>query len=63
MVVKNRSALEAVGDVAARRMVLDIAETIMHALDSRQIIRKVLTLDSDFRVYRPRHTHFFELLL
>ena len=45
--IKNRAALEATGEAALRRVVLDILESTMQALDARRIIRNVLHLEGD----------------
>ncbi len=45
MIIKNRGALESVGDSRARKIVLEIAETVMHSLDSHRIMHEVLRLD------------------
>jgi len=45
--IKNRAALEATGEATLRRVVLDILESTMQALDARRIIRNVLHLEGD----------------
>ena len=45
--IKNRAALESSGEVALRRVVLDIAESTLHALDARRIIQGLLRLEGD----------------
>jgi glycerate-2-kinase len=45
--ITNRAALEATGEAALRRVVLDILESTLQALDARRIIRNVLRLEGD----------------
>ena len=47
MIIKNRSALESVGDTAARQVVLEITEAVMQSLNSRRIIGEILKLEKD----------------
>jgi glycerate-2-kinase len=47
MIIKNRAALEAVGDVPARKVILDIMEDTLHALDARRIIHGLLRVEGD----------------
>jgi glycerate-2-kinase len=47
MTIKNRAALEAVGDVPARKAVLEIMEATLQALDSHRIIRGLLRVEGD----------------
>jgi glycerate 2-kinase len=46
-VFKNRAALEATGEAPLRRIVLDIAESTLRALDARRIIQGLLRLEGD----------------
>jgi len=42
--IKNRAALEATGEAASRRVVLDIVESTLRVLDARRIIHSLLRL-------------------
>jgi len=45
--IKNRAALETVGDVPARKVVLEIMETTLRALDAHRILRGLLRVEGD----------------
>lgn len=47
MIIKNRDALEAVGDIRARKVVLEIAEAVLQRLDAHPIICGLLQLERD----------------
>jgi glycerate-2-kinase len=47
MFIKNRRELESVGNIAVRRVVLEILESILRALDSHRIIHDILQLEGD----------------
>jgi len=47
MIIKNTRDLAAVGDIAARQVLLEIAEAVMQSLDSHRIIRESLRLEGD----------------
>lgn len=47
MRIKNREALGAVGDIAARKVVLEVAEAVLQSLDAHRIIRGLLRLEGD----------------
>jgi len=40
---------------------MDFADASLVAVAQRRNIRRVLTLDSHFRAFRPRHVHSFEV--
>ncbi len=40
---------------------MDLADASLIVVAERLRLRRVFTLDHDFRVYRPRHTRHFEL--
>jgi hypothetical protein len=40
---------------------MDFADASLVTVAQRRNIRRVLTLDSHFRAYRPRHVHSFEI--
>ena len=41
---------------------MDFADASLVALSERLRLRKIFTLDSHFRAYRPRHANSFEIL-
>jgi len=47
MKIKNRERLASHGDVAARKVVLEIGEAVLESLDAYQILRNLLTLEGD----------------
>ncbi len=47
MVIKNRDALAAVGDRAARTVALEIAEAALQSLDAYSLLRTLLRMDED----------------
>jgi glycerate-2-kinase len=55
MTIKNRDALEAIGDVASRKVVLEIAESVLQSLDAHRVIRDLLRLEGNtLRIGRRR---------
>jgi glycerate 2-kinase len=47
MTIKNRDALEAIGDAASRKVVLGIAESVLQSLDAHRVIRDLLRLEGN----------------
>ncbi len=47
MKIKNRDALETVGDVAARKVALDIAEAALQSLDAYRLLSGLLRMEGD----------------
>jgi glycerate 2-kinase len=47
MVIKNGDALGAVGDVAARKVALEVAEAVLQSLDAHRVLRGLLHLEGD----------------
>jgi glycerate-2-kinase len=47
MIIKNRAALEATGDVPARKVVLEIMEDTLQTLDAHRIIYGLLRVEGD----------------
>lgn len=47
MMIKNRAALGAVGDVAARKVALEITEAVLESLDAHRILRGLLQVEGD----------------
>src|SRR5574337_1794901 len=45
MMIKNRDALGAIGDVASRKVILEAAEAVLQSLDAHRIIRGLLRLE------------------
>ncbi len=45
--IKNRDALQTIGDVPARRVVLELIEAVLHSLDSHRILRGLLQMEGE----------------